>query len=201
MAGFAGDEQDPFLFFRRLDGHVTWWSLARCRAELASPPSAEAPGPAEPLEFLATLATGAEAAAPAARTLLDALGAPSGRDIWISSAPLAEDERTLATAALLGGWAVFRDPAEALHPATLAWARPTLVSGDDAALAALAAGLGALAPRWRRQRWLRQRLGRLRAWIVTGGAPDEQIASHLQALAPGARLVPLRSARSPASAP
>lgn len=135
-----------------------------------------------------------EGAAPAARRLLATLGAPAQREVWLSWAPLEGPERLLAAAALLGGWAVFREPGAAVHPATFAWARPTLVSGGAAELAALADGLEALAPRWRRERWLRRRLARLRAWIVTGAAPSAELSRRLAKLAPGARVLPLTEA-------
>lgn len=150
--------------------------------------------PAAATDFLAALAAALDAEAPAARDLLAGLGPGGGRDAWLSWAPLAGAEPTLAVAALLGGWAVLREPGDAPHPATFAWARPTIASGDPAALAALAAGLEGLAPRWRRARWLAKRLGRLRAWIVTGGSLGTDLAARLVALAPAARIFPLPDA-------
>lgn len=153
-----------------------------------------------PTDFLAALAAASREAEPAARRLLaslDALDEPDAveqRDVWLSWAPLDRREAVLAAAALLGGWAVFREPGEAIHPATFAWARPTIASGDEAALAALAHGLTAMAPRWRRERWLRRRLARLRAWIVTGEAPSAELSQRFQSLAPDARVLPLPEA-------
>jgi hypothetical protein len=147
-----------------------------------------------PTDFLAALAAASGEAGPAARRLLASLGAPGvmgRRDVWLSWAPLDRRELVLAAAAYLGGWAVFREPGEAIHPATFAWSRPTIATGDGAALAALAESLTAIAPRWGRERWLRRRLARLRAWIITGEVPSAQLAARLQALTPAARVLPL----------
>jgi len=148
-------------------------------------------------EFLAALAATSRQAEPAARRLLATIDLPEAngqRDVWLSWAPIDRQEEVLAAAAYLGGWAVLREPGESIHPATFAWARPTIVTGDGAALAALAESLTAMAPRWGRERWLRRRLARLRACIVTGAAPSVELARRLQGLAPAARVLPLPEA-------
>jgi len=60
----------------------------------------------------------------------------------------------------------------------------------------LAAGWSRAAPRWRRDRWLRRRLARLRAVIVTDGDAEKValgLAAKLPALA--ARVLPFPQAR------
>ena len=161
--------------------------------ERREPSAADSAAPVS--DVLLALAAAAESAEPAARRLLASLGPPPQRDIWFSWAPLDDDEAVLLAAAFFGGWAVFREPGDAMHPATFAWTRPTIASGDGAALAALGAGLEEMAPRWQRRRWLRRRLARLRAWIVTGEAPSAELTQRLRNLAPEARLLPLPRSR------
>jgi len=106
----------------------------------------------------------------AAGALLDELGPPPGREIWISSGALDRSrERALARAALFGGWAVLREPGDRVEASTFLWARPTLAAGSVSELEALLDESAASAPRWRRAPWLRRRLRRLRALVATGG--------------------------------
>ena len=99
-------------------------------------------------------------------------GAP--RDVWISwRAPAGPDEQALARWAIQTGAAILVEPGPALHPELFAWARPTVVSGTVEELCALADQVEALAPRFLRRRWFRQRGARLRLVLVEGEpAPD-----------------------------
>ncbi len=101
--------------------------------------------------------------------------APSGeREIWLSGRPLTVNaERILAGAALLGGWAVVREPGAGVSAATFLWARPTLHSETRSGLDGLFSELRARAPRRRPTRWLERRLARLRLVWVEG--PDEPL--------------------------
>ena len=63
-----------------------------------------------------------------ASELVARLGSGPERDVWISSRRLElAPERIAALAALVGGWAVVREPCEPLPAETFAWARPTIV--------------------------------------------------------------------------
>ncbi len=189
--------EDPFLFFRTERGHFHWWSWSRTARELDSPVGAEATAPLVARELLDRLTEVGEGEERLARALLAELGPAPERDIWISWRPLsAAPERVLALAALLGGWALLREPGEMLPPSTFAWARPTVLAGEADELATLLAGFESIAPRPFRGRWLRRRSARLRAVVVDGDgkssspiAPDA-INERLASLGSKARILP-----------
>ena len=177
--------EDPFLFYRDGRGHFRWWSFERTRRESERVAAAAEAPPLEadavvPRELLAALLAAGEGAAGRARRLLDRLGPAPARDVWISWRPLAASaEVDAALAALLGGWAVLREPAEPLPPSTFAWARPTLLVGPAAELESLLVGFEASAPRVFRSRWLRRRLARLRALVVEDAAAARGLAERV----------------------
>jgi hypothetical protein len=188
----AETPEAPFLFFRGPRGSFVWWSWARARAESAAVGGGEsdeggAPGAREYLAGL--LGLGPADAAPGA-ALLAALPPLPERPIWLTCGGLERPvERATAAAALAGGWAVVLEPGPAIHAATFAWARPTVLAGSTAELAELFSGFEALAPRWRRRAWLTRRTARLRALVVGAGEDGETLGARARALgAPAAVL-------------
>jgi hypothetical protein len=182
--------EDPWAFFRGERGQFRWWSHSRAWREsaAAAAESQATAGSAVPRELLARLAAGTEAEAAAAHRLLEVLGPPPQREVWISWRRLdAGAEGVLLLASQLAGWAVVREPGEALHPQVFAWARPTLLAGSGAELAALLDGFAAAAPRPLRGRWLRRRLARLRAVIVDDGSDPAALARRVGELGGEAR--------------
>ena len=179
--------EDPFVFFRGERFHFRWWSYARAARELESPSPPEA---GAPRELLAALAATGAAEERLAAELVARLGAGVERDVWISSRRLElAPERVAALAALAGGWAVVREPAEPLPAETFAWARPTILIGGGRELAALLGEFERLAPRTFRDRWLRRRLARLRAVVVDDGEP-RPVGERLAALGAEASVLP-----------
>lgn len=190
LAGQAArNPEDPFLFFRDPRGPFAWWSWRHAAAVA----DGEDPGPRGAVPealLLAALAPVAAAESRLAELLAAKLATAGEREIWLSSAPLEERaERIAARAALIGGWAVVREPGERLHPETVLWARPTLIVDAAPALLELAAAIDRRAPRLGRARWLRRRLGRLRHLLVTAGDPDPVGAAFAALGAPG-RVLP-----------
>ncbi len=184
--------EDPWAFFRGERGQFRWWPRARAWREsgAAGGASEATSGGAVPRELLARLAVSTEAEADAARHLLATLGPPPQREVWISWRRLDTGaEGVLLVASQLAGWAVVREPGEALHPQVFAWARPTLLAGSGAELAALLDGFAAEAPRPFRGRWLRRRLARLRAVIVDDGSDPEALARRVRELGGEARAI------------
>lgn len=99
------------------------------------------------------------------------------RDVWISWRPLeAPAELAIARWAVAAGAAVLVEPGEALHPELVAWARPTILCGSFEELGRLAGELAALAPRFFRSQWFRQRGGRLRLLVVEGEPAGNDLA-------------------------
>jgi hypothetical protein len=182
--------EEPFLFFRGGRGHFAWWSWERAARELeATDASTGAPGPAAldaPRRWLARLAGAGASEVAAARALLERLGPGPQRDVWLSWRALdAGGERALALAALAGGWAVLREPADPLPASTFAWARPTVVCASAAELDRLADDFAAASPRFLAARWRRRRLARLRALLFEAGADAPARAARWREL--GAR--------------
>jgi hypothetical protein len=191
----AREPEQPFLFFRSPRGTFTWWSFAHAAAALAGGARPEA-APAQ--EFLDALAGAGATELAAARALLAAVATPGEREIWISGRPLERaEERTLALAGVLAGWAIVREAGAAVTPALLLWARPTVHSGDEDELRDLLRALPGEAPRPRRARWLSRRLARLRLLLVERGASTESVARELLAL--GACAAPPRVLPFPGS--
>ncbi|HSM14125.1 MAG TPA: hypothetical protein VLA66_08655 [Thermoanaerobaculia bacterium] len=192
------DPEAPALFFRGGRGHFRWWSWRRLAAEVAgSAGTARSSREGETgdslRELLRVLVEGElDGLGPRASSLASRLGSGPERDIWISSRPLAlAAERVLLATALLGGWAVVREPVSPLPPETFAWARPTILSGAVGEVRDLLEGFGALAPRWGAARWRRRRLARLRAVILDEEEGGEPISARLAGLGSSARVVPL----------
>lgn len=184
--------EEPFVFYRGERFHFRWWSYARAEREL-EPATAVAKAEARaPREMLAALAGADAAEQRLAATLGERLGRGAERDVWISWRPLElAPERIAALAALEGGWAIVREPlgpAASLPAETFAWARPTILVGGGAEVAALLDAFRRLAPRTFRERWLRRRLARLRAVTVDDGVV-EPVRERLVALGAEARLV------------
>ncbi|MEO7793950.1 MAG: hypothetical protein ABIV06_04195 [Thermoanaerobaculia bacterium] len=170
--------ETPFLFYRNARGHFRWWSFGLAAAFLEEGgrrgERLSVKGVVVELEavhllggFLTSACT--ESGDPAAAPRLPAPSPKAARDVWISWRPLADPaELALARWAIETGAAILLEPGAALHPELFAWARPTVVSGSADELCALAAEIEGMAPRFLRQRWLRQRARRLRLAVVSG---------------------------------
>ena len=196
------DPEQPFLFFRSSRGTITWWSFARSLREAADSSSRVRASPDEaafaaPWAFLDLLASADADDLARSASILTALAGRAAREIWISARPLERpEERALALAAALGGWAVLREPGEpgeSPAPAIFLWTRPTIVSGEGPELSALWRGVGAEAPRWRRERWLARRLERLGiVFVERDGSLDEarRALAELGEFPPGPRFLP-----------
>jgi len=211
LAGLAKAQPEaPFLFYRNSRGHFRWWSYATASVFLDGAGLGEEKPSArgvvverEAVELLGEflrLALGEDSHPPGVAELAGPEpGAP--RDIWISWRALTTpDEQALARWAILTGAAILVEPGPALHPELFAWARPTVVSGTVEELGLLAAQVEALAPRFLRRRWLRQRGERLRLVLVEGTPPVDslrQVGERWRTLLPSctARIEPL-SARA-----
>ncbi len=176
----------PFLFYRNSRGHFRWWSFATAFAFLeydgVQGEKLSVKGVVVEPEAVALLgnflnAAAAEEASPAASVAFPAPEPGASRDVWISWR-LAYDpaERFLARCAIHSGAAILVDPASALHPELVAWARPTILSGTVEELLALAAELESLVPRLFRGLWLRQRGRRLRLLLVEGDPSATDLA-------------------------
>jgi hypothetical protein len=175
----------PFLFYRNARGHFRWWSYSTASTFLdEGEPRAETLSvkgvvvEREAVELLGgylRLAIGDGAESPATAEIPGPEpGAP--RDVWISWRSLTDpDALALARWAILSGTAILVEPGPALHPELFAWARPTVVSGTVEELGALADQVEALAPRFLRRRWLRQRGERLRLVLVEGEPAPEAL--------------------------
>jgi len=197
-AGLSPEE--PFLFFRDPRGHFAWWSWRSCLQALDSREGGEPRDSSEATGFLVAATDAPAAAVARAGRLLRLMPSPAGstRPVWISQRPLDhEAERTLAVAALLGGWAVVREPSGSGAGAWIfAWARPTLLSGTGRELAELLAALERQAPRWGRRRWLRRHLRRLdTVWIEPGGEGSDDLSERFDALGVAPRLLSFPSGR------
>ncbi len=186
----------PLLFYRNAKGHFRWWSFALAAAFL------EAGGVGEEKLSVTGVVVEREAVELLGGFLRLALGDTSdafaagipgpgpgrGRDVWISWRPLSHpQELALARWAILSGAAILVEPGPSLHPELFTWARPTIVSGSVAELLALGEGVAALAPRFLRRRWLRQRGDRLRLLLVEGDPAAGDLArlgERWQAFAP-----------------
>ena len=192
--------ETPFVFFRSPRGTFTWWSCARAASELEWELGREDASEQEriPRELIARLGDALEFEVASAHALLSHLGGAKG-EIWISTRTLAgREEAVLALAATVADGVIVREPGERLHPALLLWARPTLVSGSRAELVELFAGVGAEAPKFRRDRWLARRLARLRTVLVEKGDAEtgsvepalEAVARSLAAVGVAPRVLP-----------
>lgn len=175
----------PVLFCRNARGQFRWWSYSTASTYLGGGGSGaeklSANGVAverEAVELLGgflRLATGEGEGAPVAAEIPGPEPA-ARRDVWISWRSLADPhERALARWAILSGAAILVEPGPALHPELFSWARPTVVSGTVEELLLLADQIEALAPRFLRRRWLRQRGERLRLVLVEGGPAPEAL--------------------------
>lgn len=177
----------PFLFYRNARGHFRWWSYSLAAAFLEVGGAREAQLSAtsprverEAVELLGGFlqAVTGEERDPAGGEEVLRVPAATERDIWIAWRPLGlPEERALARRAIAAGAAILVEPAAALHPELVAWARPTMISASAAELCELADGLAALAPRFLRRRWWRQRAIRLRLLIVSGQAGSDDLAA------------------------
>lgn len=205
----AAHAEVPFLFYRNARGHFRWWSYSMAAAFLegGGARTAELPERSPRVEreaaellggFLQAL-TGKELDPAGGEEVLQAPAA-SERDIWIAWRPLGlPEERALARRAVGAGAAILVEPAAALHPELVAWARPTMISASAAELCELADGLAVLAPRFLRRRWWRQRAVRLRLLIVSGDVGSDDlaaVAAKWRALSPefAPRVVPISAA-------
>ena len=181
------DPESPFLFFRSPRGTFAWWSFRRAAEALdQSAPPAGAVLEAARVELLDAIRDATSEEIEQARALSAVVGDPARaeREIWISTRPLARrEERCLLLAGTLAGWAIVREASEGPAAALALWARPTLLSDDEAELVALCGAMAGEAPRWRRQRWLERHLARLRIVLVEGGGSVEAVASELVRLA------------------
>jgi len=185
--------EDPLLFFRDARGHFRWWSAKQAQREFALPGQPAGRTPREeraaagdphaslPGAFLRSLAGSSAAAAPLdlslrAAAVAEAVGLPptgTPRDIWISWRPLTwAPERAVAAWALAAGAAIVIEPAADLPPWLVAWARPTLLTGDAETHLRWIDGVAREAPRLLAGRWLRQRFARLRAVLVEEGGEE-----------------------------
>ena len=175
----------PCLFYRDARGQFRWWSFATAAGFLEvgglPPERLSVKGVVverEAMEllggFLRVAAADGDESAVAA-TIPDS-EQEGGRDVWISWRTLSDpQELSLSRWALLSGAAIVVEPGPALHAELFAWARPTVVSGSVEELGALADQVEALAPRFLRRRWLRQRGERLRVLAVSGRAGAEDL--------------------------
>lgn len=187
----------PLLFYRDARGQMRWWSARRAAEEIGAGTSGRwrratvgrSDASELPAHFLAALASegdvrdptetqATEVAAPpldlslAAAAVAEAVGLPgvgASRDVWICWRPLTVPaERAMALWALGSGATIVVEPSQQLPAWLVAWARPTLWSGDTETLSELLAGIAVEAPRFLTRRWLRQRFERLRAVLVEG---------------------------------
>jgi len=184
----AATPETPFLFFRGPRGSFTWWSWQRASAESGAPggDEAEAGGAASARDYLGRLRRLAPADAAAGAALLAILPPAPERPIWLTRGGLERPvDRAVAAVALAAGWAIVHEPGAEIHPATFAWARPTILAGSHDELLALLAGYEALAPPWRRSAWLARRTARLRALVLGPGEQGGALAARARAL--GAR--------------
>ncbi len=185
--------EDPLLFYRDARGHFRWWSALRARQEFASlglpagenpreqRAAASDPHASIPGTFLRSLAGPSAAAAPLdlslrAAAVAEAVGLPpvgTPRDIWISWRPLTwPPERAVAAWALAAGAAIVLEPAPDLPPWLVAWARPTVLTGDAETHLRWIDGVAREAPRLLAGRWLRQRFSRLRTILVEASGEE-----------------------------
>lgn len=192
------DPEAPALFYRGERGHFRWWSWQRLAAEVdgavrTDRSSTEGGIESTPRSVASALVEpGLVERVPLAAALAARLGAGPERDVWISSRPLEDvAERVLLATALIGGWAVVREPVSPLPAETFAWSRPTILSGPASELVGLLERFAALAPRWGAARWRRRRLARLRAVVV--GEEVERLPALLADLGSSARVVLLPS--------
>lgn len=184
----------PFLFYRNAQGQFRWWSFALAAAFL------EAGGVGgeklsvrgvvverEAVELLGPFLQAVLADSAVVGEVFPSAVA-ADRDIWICWRPLTDrTELALARRAVLSGAAILVEPSATLHPELVAWVRPTVVSASAAELLELADGLEALAPRFLRRRWLRQRGRRLRLLLISGPVGEEdlvRVAAKWRALSP-----------------
>lgn len=201
LRGWASAQPEaPFLFYRNARGQFRWWSFATVASFVASSTASEGSGwtaVGEPKRLPGGLPVEREAVHLLGDFLAGALAPPDAavcpplraasssssreRDVWISWRPLSDpEERGLAQWAVIAGAAVLVEPSPALHPELVAWVRPTLLAATAGELSELADGLEALAPRWLRRRWFRQRGERLRRLLV-GAAESPESCRRLEA--------------------
>lgn len=193
----AGVPEQPFLFFRGERGHFRWWSSALALERLRKDPGERALA-GEPAAT-AWLRACADRADPALAGALDeVLGPPAGpSDVWIAtrSAPGPVDAAFVHLLASRGG-AVVWEPGERLLPELTLWVRPTLIDGSASELLRLLDGMADSAPRLGGRRWLRRRLARLRALVVTSEALEEIEAGVVRRLGESApRVLPFPRGR------
>lgn len=176
----------PFLFYRSSRGHFRWWSYSTAATflddgglgdeKLSVKGVVVEREAAEMLGGFLRAAIG-EGFDPPGAAEIPGPGPGAPRDVWISWRSLTDpDEVALARWAILTGAAILVEPGPALHPELFAWTRPTVVSGTVEELGLLADQVEALAPRFLRRRWFRQRGLRLRLVLVSGGAAAEDLA-------------------------
>lgn len=169
----AAPEQ-PFLFFRGERGHFRWWSAERSLERLRTDAGEAAPA-GEPAATAWLRACEGRADPALAGALAEAIGPALGHpDVWIStrSEPEPLDAGLVRLLAASGG-AVVWEPGPRLRAELLLWARPTLIDGSAAELVELLEAAVRSAPRFGALRWLRRRLARTRALIVTSGSEQE----------------------------
>jgi hypothetical protein len=200
LARWARDRPEvPFLFFRGPRGHFEWLSFREAAEGRSQRRRDESPLPAD---LLATLEQLREPRAPAdsgAASILNTAG-ERGRDVVVSWRSIDDPgERSFVEWATRAGAAIVVERHEAIPVDLILWARPTVLQGTHSDLRHFASEVDRRAPNWLRRRWLRRRLGRLRALIVEGGPADpstDELARALARLDPelAARLAPARRA-------
>jgi hypothetical protein len=192
------DPERPFLFFRTPRGTFGWWSFARAFAEASGnggPRGEGVDSQHAPSELLELVVRAGEDELLRARRLAAAVtqGAAHGeREIWISARALDRaEERLLVLAGTLAGWAIVREPGDALTADLFLWARPTLLSGTEPELVTLLRSAREAAPRRRRERWLARRLDRLSTVLVEPAESSAALAPvEAELAAAGARRGP-----------
>jgi len=172
---------------------VDWWPWERIRVAREAPDRLPVEVPDAVREAVAVLAGAGDAEWRAAERL--AAHVPSGhapRPIWLSSrAATPQADGPWLRAAVVGGWAVLRDPVEGPPAPTFLWARPTLAIGAEPELTALLEAVGGLAPARRAERWRARHLARLETLIVEPGEGAGGLETTLERLGLALRVVRL----------
>jgi hypothetical protein len=175
----------PFLFCRNARGQFRWWSYSTAftfvgrgrpgAGELSAKGIVVEPEAVELLDGFLRAAIGEDSDSTEAAQIPDP-EPRAPRDVWISWRSLTDPaEAAIARWAIVSGAAILVEPGPALHPELFAWARPTVLSGEAEELFLLADRVEALAPRFLRRRWLRQRGARLRLVLVAGTSAPETL--------------------------
>lgn len=131
----------------------------------------------------------------------DTLGTSGGRsrDIVVSWRSIDHPaERSFVGRAARSGAAIVVERHETIPVDLILWARPTVLQGTHEDLRRFVDEVERQAPIWLRRRWLRRRLGRLRALFAEGDSADRSAVELARALA---RLDPGLAARLTAAAP